>query len=218
MITLPLAADGAAPGREELLLALDALLGGHMSREEVAAWARMRRDAPPERGQFGAMPRGPLLASAFRALLVADVTEGAWQPRGAPYFIREADLREYAASLRDADAPSRSAWQPPWDGAMPLCAGGVMWSPAAASARLGAETLRGLDDLDYYEMLPFIDAHGRPVELEWRPNGPHPAEANIILPHGGDGWQRDLGDLLSLLGLAEGDVTWRTDARTWEER
>src|SRR5215217_7356725 len=202
MSTLQLSPEGAPPTQAEILAAFAGVLAGTATREATAAWARARRDAPPMRGQFGALPHGRLLGSAFWALLASDVTEGTWTAAGPPYFMRDADIAAWAAALRDEPAPLVAPGQ-----LQPLSAQEGRLAPMAVAtldvpartlaARLGLQTLRGLDDLDFYEELVFHDPEGRQLLLSWRPRGPRPDEAELYLEADGGGWAPGLGEVLA---------------------
>ena len=209
---------GEPPSAREIESRLAAMLAGHLSRADAVAWARQRRDAGrAPLDQFGHIPRDPLLSFVFWALLAAEVSAREAEVASAEpddYFIRDADLAEWLATLRHEDAPLRSAGDIRplrfhQRRSAPFIAAGLALPCAVASERLGLEHLRGLDDLDYYQDLAFELPNGRQVLLEWRPRG-GPDDAVVYLEGTRDaaaaGWSPDLVPLLRPLGLSEADV------------
>jgi hypothetical protein len=207
-------ANDGRPSALEVLQMLEQVASGSLTRAEGATWAARRRDAQVPRDQFGAIPQDGLAVLAFWALLSAEVCERDLTTVGAPYFIRDVDLRAWITTLRREDAPraAAGAWQakhPHEIWPAPHLAALVRISSEELRARVGLEHLRGCDDLDYYQDVCADDPAGRQIVLSWRPRGPTPDEAKLRLEGGGSAWRADLADAIAALGLAPDAITWR---------
>ncbi|HEX8430070.1 MAG TPA: hypothetical protein VF625_02240 [Longimicrobium sp.] len=206
----------------EVARLIAATLEGRISRRELAARASACDAGYGRSNPFGNTTEGRAALSALWALLAADISEDLDMDRpGKPHFIRDDDLREWAAILHKED----------WSGNHPLgirtkrlhqiatapfAAALLNVSPSTVCERLGVTSLRGLDDLDYFQMVLFDDARGRQVFLDWHMRAPMP-DATLYLESEVDA-DDTLADLLSLLDLDRSAVTWRPESPGHETR
>jgi hypothetical protein len=191
-------------------------LDGRISRRELAAWASARDAGYARPNPFGNTTEGRAAWFALRALTAADISEALDTARpGKPYFVRDEDLREWAAVARQEDwsgnhplgiRPKRLHQTP----MAPFAAALLDVTPSTVCERLAVPSWRGLDDLDYYEMMVFDDACGRQIFLDWHMRAPGP-DAVLYLESEADA-DDTLADLLSLLHLDRTAVTWRPES------
>ena len=201
----------------ELAERLDLTATGALPRRQAADWARER--LPSQSNPAFSFPKGPdgtLAWFAMAALASADLSPRLdRQEFGPPYFIREHDLHEWALTLRGTDwlGTNPYALQPkrmhqlrrtPIDVAM------LAIPVELVIERLAVPSLRGLDDLDYYEQIIFDDLWERQIFLSWYKRGPSP-DARLCLEEGADA-ANVIDALLRALGVDEHVVSWRASA------
>ncbi|HTO07376.1 MAG TPA: hypothetical protein VMR86_10010 [Myxococcota bacterium] len=184
------------------------LLRHARSRSDAADWARaVALDALED----------DLSHDVVCALQAADRCEGDLDRTGAPYFIRDADLREWLACLRGEDLDESTArglrvlrahqMRPLSDYLAALDC-----KLADLAARAGLRSFRGWDDLDFYEAVLVELPSGHQVTLIDH------ARSTFTLVHL-ERTVRDtesaLGSLLSLLELDRACVVWTREDLGW---
>jgi hypothetical protein len=144
-------------------------------------------------------------------LRAANVSEGLTGD-GPPYFLRDEDLYEWAATLRREPAEQQHPRglrrlrfhevEP-----APVEAATITVQPEEVCAQLELSHLRGLDELDYYRTVLFRDAAAHQIILNWYERSGS-RDAHLHLPDGTH-VEEVLTSLCDLLALPPSSVTWR---------
>lgn len=198
----------APPTTEDVLAKLDAGRTGIESRTEVARWARSFRPS----GIVDHVCRDIATQYALWALMAADVSEADLQTSGEPYFVRDVDLAEWAEELRCSAPPSVvsrgcrtfRAWQTPRGIQVQALVLGQSFDELVRVIDL--PTLRGVDDLDYYEDLRFLLPSGAAVcvQLYCRSN----RDPIVHLQCTVENAEQRAAELFDVLGIEAVSVRW----------
>ena len=161
---------------QDLTSILQRLASGKMARGEAAAWAESCGGGYGEPNPFGSADKRGLAWSALNAVRAASVSDD-FLSEGDPYFLRPSDFEEWAATLRgDVILGVNEAGVRPLRlhelGELRPTATLTGISVDQVRGRLQLQDLRGLDDLDYFQIILF-QFDDVIFMLEWYPrSGP----------------------------------------------
>jgi hypothetical protein len=199
----------------ELISVLEGTARGTIPRREAVEWARARYPSPVRPSPFAGLPLARIADDAVAALSCAELsTDLDLQAVGDPYFMRVQDFRERSLALQEKNwigkhpkalRPKRLHQMRP----APFVAARLETTAEFAVSRLGVASLRGVDELDYYEQILFDDRRGRQVFLNWWMREPiRDASLLLELETGGE---EVISSLLRLLGCDDQVVLWRPE-------
>jgi hypothetical protein len=200
---------------DQLLETYRALASGATDRDAAAAWvasldrrAVSVRDTPDPGLWWDALATLGAVTSTGSNLFDIDDRR-----RGPPYFVRDRDIEEWLANLTQVPLESSSAgvarrfriWQAPATVRPDVATiGGIFEAGSPAGS------LRGVDDLDYFEELALVLPSGR-IALLRHHRGAPPDSTTVHLQFDDGKAESALSEVLAVLQLSDQQVGWRSE-------
>jgi hypothetical protein len=177
-----------------------------IERDKLTAWVADNREAF---GELSAM-RG---LSALWAAALAEAGSEDFAEKGPPYFLRDHDLAEWAASLNQEDVPysseqkvQRFRWHQFGEDDL-IGRARVRLTAGEIEARLGISSIRGQwDQWVFEDFLFFLEDGTRCVLTRKMENRVNDHETFVLEIETDD--REAVHVCLGLLGLSESDVDW----------
>jgi hypothetical protein len=190
------------------------LLDGRCSRSDAADWAEAIKRSRGEDPAFAHLLGDDTSQEVFWVLLVADRCEQDLNTREPPYFIRDEDLREWLAALRREDA--REVSSTGLRRQRPHQVRDLSGLRASVDCKIdevvrgtGIGSVRGRDDLDYYEAIVVEMPTGEQASLIGHARSPF---TEVHLECAARNPEGALGSLMSLLGIDPKRVVWTSSS------
>jgi hypothetical protein len=188
------------------------LVDGSVSREAAARWAEsLDRRAT----SFGERTDPGLWWEAFLSLAAANtrgdsVFSVGGQSEASPYFLRDGDISEWLANLTEEPLPDPDVG--PWHRfriweATSFVQDSVATIPSLFASASPPGSLRGVDDLDYFEELDLVLPSGRLAVLRQHRGVP---DTTVHLQFEKGEAASAPAELLEVLALSASSVRWRS--------